>query len=90
VIAVDSSAWIAYFAAVPGTETEAVERALAAGQACLPPVVLTELLSDPALPRPVAELLLQLPLLAPMQATGTAGRLRAGCWRQTQAKSPTC
>jgi hypothetical protein len=78
VIAVDSSSWIAYFAGAPGADAEAVERALAARQACLPPVVRTELLSDPALPRPVAELLLQVPLLDPDPGYWErAGRLRA-------------
>jgi predicted nucleic acid-binding protein len=48
-------------------------------QVCLPPVVLTELLSDPKLGRDVAEVLLQIPLLG--IATGfweRAGRLRSG------------
>lgn len=77
-IAVDSSSWIAYFAGAAGADIEAVERALAGRQACLPPVVLTELLSDSALPRPVAELLLQLPLLSPDPGYWErAGRLRA-------------
>ena len=77
-IAIDSSSWIAYFEGAPGADTDAVERALAERQARLPPVVLTELLSDPALPRHVAELLLQLPLLAPDAGYWErAGRLRA-------------
>ena len=77
-IAIDSSSWITYFSGAPGTDTDAVERALAERQACLPPVVLTELLSDPGLPRSVAESLLQLPLLAPDAGHWErAGRLRA-------------
>ncbi|MDH3685513.1 MAG: PIN domain-containing protein [Myxococcales bacterium] len=46
-----------------GDDTALVESALADHQACLPPVVLTELLSDPSLPKNVASLLSQLPLL---------------------------
>ena len=52
--------------------------ALAESQACLPPVVLSEILSDPGLPPALAELVLQIPTL---EATGgyweRAGRLRA-------------
>jgi hypothetical protein len=40
-----------------------VSSALADHQACLPPVVVTELLSDPKLPGEVASLLLELPRL---------------------------
>ena len=64
-IAIDSSSWIAFFSdrEPPGDDTAIVESALADHQACLPPVVLTELLSDPKLPRNVGALLSQLPLL---------------------------
>ena len=62
-IALDSSALIAY---LQGDDTPAAAAAgtvLAEGQACLPPVVLTELLSDPKLPKDVAALIGALPLL---------------------------
>lgn len=64
-IAIDTSSWIAFFSdgEATGDDTALVESALADRQACLPPVVLTELLSDPALPAAVASLLVQLPLL---------------------------
>lgn len=63
-IAIDTSSWIAYFSgAAGGDDVELVASALADHQACLPPVVLTELLSDPRLPRAVASLLLALPRL---------------------------
>jgi hypothetical protein len=67
-IAIDSSSWIAFFAAAErrDDDVEVVASALADHQACLPPVVLTELLSDPKLPRPVASLLLALPRLEPL------------------------
>ena len=66
-IAIDSSSWIAFFSdrEPAGDDTALVESALADQQACLPPVVLTELLSDPKLPRDVATLLSQLPVLDP-------------------------
>ena len=77
-IAVDSSSWIAYLAGASGPDVAAVENALAERQACLPPVVLTELLSDPKLPRAVAELLAELPLLDPSAGYWErAGRLRS-------------
>lgn len=63
-IAVDSSSWIAYLAGDRGTDTEAVETALAESQVCLPPVVLTEILSDTKLPEHVRALFQQIPLLA--------------------------
>lgn len=79
-IAVDTSSWIAFFSdrEPSGDDTALVESALADHQACLPPVVLTELLSDPRLPRPVASLLDQLPVLEPQPGFWErAGRLRA-------------
>jgi predicted nucleic acid-binding protein len=63
VIAIDTSAWIAFFGGALGEDVELVGKALADGQVCLAPVVLTELLSDPQLPRRVAALLEDLPLL---------------------------
>ena len=63
-IAVDSSSWIAYLAGDRGADTEAVETALAESQVCLPPVVLTEILSDAMLPEHVRALFRQIPLLA--------------------------
>ena len=80
-IAVDSSSWIAFFSEEresSGDDTALVESALADHQACLPPVVLTELLSAPDLPRPLAALLTALPRLEPLDGFWErAGRLRA-------------
>jgi hypothetical protein len=79
-IAIDSSSWIAYFAGVArgDDDIELVESALADHQACLPPVVLTELLSDAKLPRHVASMLLALPRLDPLpDHWQRAGLLRA-------------
>ena len=79
-IAIDSSSWIAFFSdrEAPGDDTALVESALADHQACVPPVVLTELLSDPSLPRALARLLSELPLLETRAGYWErAGRLRA-------------
>jgi predicted nucleic acid-binding protein len=79
-IAVDSSSWIAFFSdrEPAGDDTSLVESALADRQACLPPVVLTELLSDPKLPRDLRTGILRLPLLEPLPGYWQrAGELRA-------------
>ena len=77
-IAVDTSSWIAYFQDESGTDVVLVDQALADRQVCLPPSVLTELLSDPKLPTHVLSLLRVLPLLAPTDGYWErAGFLRA-------------
>ncbi len=77
-IAIDSSSWIAYLAGEKGDDVEAVEASLAARQVCLPPVVLTEVLSDSKLPEEVVSLFRQLPLLTVSDGYWErAGRLRA-------------
>ena len=63
-IALDSSALIAYLEGSQGAVAQAVEIVLAERQACLPPVVLTEVTSDPKLPARVAALVKALPLLS--------------------------
>ena len=78
-IAVDTSSWIAFFSdrEASGNDTALLESALADHQACLPPVVVTELFSDPKLPGAVATLLSQLPVLDPEPGFWErAGRLR--------------
>lgn len=62
-IALDSSAVIAYLSGASGAAATAAAAAFGSRQACLPPVVLAELLSDPVLTAPVAALLKQLPML---------------------------
>lgn len=79
-IAIDSSSWIAFFSdsEPAGDDTALVESALADHQVCLPPVVLTELLSDPKLPRSLAGMFAELPLLGPHAGYwDRAGKLRA-------------
>jgi predicted nucleic acid-binding protein len=77
-IALDSSSLIAFLEGSSGGDTDLVERSLADRHACLPPVVLTEILSDPKLPKSVEELLVQLPRLEVLDGYWErAGGLRA-------------
>ena len=62
-IAADTSSMIAFLAGEPGDDVELIQSALDHQQLALPPAVLTELLSDPAIPRPVRTLLCGLPIL---------------------------
>ena len=77
-IALDTSSLVHYLHGSAGRDVEAVDAALVESQACLPPVVLSEILSDPKLPPSLADLVLQIPTL---EATDgyweRAGRLRA-------------
>jgi predicted nucleic acid-binding protein len=78
VIAIDTSAVIAYLSGDSGADMGTVDAALASRHACLPAVVLTELLSDPKLLKHIKDLFVELPLLEP--TTGfweRAGLLRA-------------
>jgi predicted nucleic acid-binding protein len=78
VIAVDSSALIAYLSGVPGPDVEAVGIALEERRAALPPVVLTELLSEPSLGGGLRDTLVQIPRLALLDGFWErAGLLRA-------------
>jgi predicted nucleic acid-binding protein len=63
VIAADTSSMIAFLEGEDGEDVDMIQSALEHHQLALPPVVLTELLSDPALPRPVRTLLCGLPIL---------------------------
>ena len=62
-IAVDTSSFVAYLSGVEGLDVEATGWALEHRQAAVPPVVLSELLSDPKLAPDVKELFVSLPLL---------------------------
>ncbi len=77
-IAVDTSSWIAYLGDADAPDVTLVDRALGDRQVCLPPVVLTELLRDPKLPKRVQSLFLSIPLLNLSDAYWQrAGALRA-------------
>lgn len=77
-IALDTSSLAHYLAGSQGADVEAVDVALAQNLACLPPVVLAELLSDPARPTALEKALLAIPLLDLQPGYWErAGRLRA-------------
>ena len=62
-IAVDSSTFIAYLEGNNGDDVEFLDRLLKDKQVVLPPIVLTELLSDSSLDKDIVELIRTLPLL---------------------------
>jgi predicted nucleic acid-binding protein len=62
-IAADTSTWIAFLGGAPGQDSQLLERALGDRQILMIPVVLTELLSDPALSPEVAETLSEIPMI---------------------------
>ena len=62
-IAADTSSLVAFLEGASGSDVDVVQSALDHQQLALPPVVLTELLSDPALGRDVRSLLAALPQL---------------------------
>jgi predicted nucleic acid-binding protein len=63
VIAADTSTMVAFLEGDNGGDTDLIQSALDHHQLALPPVVLTELLSDPGLPDRVRALLSALPIL---------------------------
>lgn len=63
-IAADSSSLVAYFSGASGEDVRKVTSALALAELMLPPVVLTELLSDPRAGVAIEHALLAIPLLA--------------------------
>jgi predicted nucleic acid-binding protein len=78
VIAADTSTFVAYLEGAGGADVELFEGALADHQIALPPVVLTELLSAPRLPKDLGARLMDLPLLAIEEGYWErAGRLRS-------------
>lgn len=77
-IAIDTSSWIAYLSGEKGGDVEGTSLALQYKQAALPPVVLSELLSDPRLPIQAIQFFKQLPLLDVLDGYWErAGTLRA-------------
>jgi predicted nucleic acid-binding protein len=82
-IAVDSSSMIAYLSGASGRDVAAIEQALANQHVVVPPVVLTELLSDPELPSSVTQLFLDLPRVEMLDGYWErAGTLRANVIRK--------
>jgi predicted nucleic acid-binding protein len=77
-IALDTSSFIAYLSGADGPDVDATDVALQHRQAALPPVVLSELLSDPDVEREVKDLFTRLPLLEVLDGYWhRAGLLRA-------------
>ena len=62
-IAADSSTVVAFFQGEDGPDVELIDQALESAQLVLPPVVLTEVLSDPGLPSDFADLVRAGPVL---------------------------
>ena len=77
-LAADTSSLQRYLAGESGTDTAVVEAALANGDLLLPPLVLTEVLSDPALSLASALRVREIPLLDVMPGYwARAGLMRA-------------
>jgi predicted nucleic acid-binding protein len=62
-IAADTSTWVAFFQGGTGPDVELLDVALRDQQVLMPPVVLTELLSDPKLRPDVTSTLCEVPLV---------------------------
>lgn len=62
-ITADTSTWVAFLQGEEGEDAELLDRALQDRQVLMPPVVLTELLSDPMLSPEVSETLSGVPLI---------------------------
>jgi predicted nucleic acid-binding protein len=82
-IAADTSSMVAFLEGAEGDDVEVIQSALDHQQLALPPVVLSELLSDPALPKGVRWRLAALPILNVEPGFWErAGLLRAAVLRQ--------
>src|SRR5258705_13028937 len=77
-IAADTSTWVGFLEGCKGADIELLDRALAARQVLMVPVVLTELLSEAKLSSEVARTLSEVPLV-PIETDywQRAGMLRA-------------
>jgi predicted nucleic acid-binding protein len=74
-IAADTSTWIAFLEGTKGPDVELLDRARRERQVLMPPIVLTELLSDPHLPPSVAKTLCEVPMI----------EIEAGFWQRAGA-----
>ena len=82
-IAADTSSMVAFLEGDEGDDVDVIQTALDHQQLALPPVVLSELLSDPSISRSVRSLLAGLPLLDVEPGYWErAGVLRAGILKQ--------
>jgi predicted nucleic acid-binding protein len=78
-IAADTSTWIAFLEGAKGPDVDFLDRALRERQVVMPPIVLTELLSDPQLPSSVAKTLSDVPMI----------EIEAGFWQRAGALRAT-
>ena len=62
-LAIDTSTWIAFVEGGNGADVEGLDASLAAGMATFPPVVVTEILSEPTLPAQQRTVVLGLPTM---------------------------
>ena len=62
-VAVDSSTIVAYIQGTAGRDVELFDAGLMAADISIPPIVLTEVLSEPTLPEDYRNLILRLPVL---------------------------
>ena len=77
-IAADTSTWVAFLEGERGADVEALDKSLADRQVVMPPIVLTELMSDPQLPSALAQMLADIPRIDPADDFWIrAGKLRA-------------
>lgn len=77
-IAADTSTWIAFLSGVEGEDVERLDDALHDRLVTMAPAVLSELLSDPKLPKDLEAMLREVPLLETSEGYwARAGRLRA-------------
>lgn len=82
-IAADTSSLVAFFEGGNGNDVDLIEAALHASSLFLPPPVLTELLSDPEMPKALRLAICQFPLLAITEGFWErAGKLRSGILRK--------
>jgi len=65
VIAADTSTWVAFLEGRRGADVDALDKSLANRQVIMPPIVLTELLSDQQLPSALAQMLADIPRANP-------------------------
>jgi predicted nucleic acid-binding protein len=74
-ITADTSTWVAFLEGAPGDDVLLLKQALQGHQLLMLPVVLTELLSDPNLPPPLAGSFMDLPLI----------QIESGFWQRAGA-----
>jgi len=83
-IAADTSSLVAFLEGDSGSDVNVVEDSLNAQVLTLPPVVLTEIISDPKLPKQVYKILLRMPILETLPGYWErAGETRAKILRRS-------